>query len=98
MEPRTIVELDEPSEEYRQQREELLRQNREQWDERTAVEKLFDVLTRARITHYRPDKEPSLRQDIPCLCCGHPYRPDDPMDAVNIYLCLTCKLESEKGI
>jgi predicted metal-binding protein len=39
---------------------------------------------------------PSLRRDIICLCCGNAYRPDDIMDAVNMFLCLTCKKEGEE--
>jgi len=76
--------------EYRMKREELLRSNKQQFDERTPLEHLFDIITRARLTHYKPMQPAAMRGDIPCLCCGNLYRPDDPMDAVNLYLCLTC--------
>lgn len=88
----TVVnKLEEKSLEERTERETLLRSNPDQWDERTPLERLFDYITRVRITYYRPHEAPSYRQDLLCLCCGHLYRPDDPMDGINIYLCLSCK-------
>jgi len=76
--------------EERTEREMALRSNQDQWDERTPLERLFDYITAARIAHYRPADIPSTRQDIICLCCGGLYRPDDPTDGENIFLCLNC--------
>lgn len=76
--------------EVRAEREEALRSNPEQWDERSPIEKLFDCLTAARLAYYRPMEEPSMRRDIICLCCGIPYRPDNILDGENMFLCLSC--------
>jgi hypothetical protein len=89
------VQLGGLPEEERARREELLRSNPDQWDARTALERLFDRIIRARMIHYKPHALPSLRGDIPCFVCGNLYRPDDPMDAVNMFMCLTCKVDSE---
>lgn len=86
----TSGRIESPSLEYRTQREELLRANPDQWELRTPLERLFDVVAQARIAHYRPEQLPSDRGDILCLCCGNLYRPDDPLDAVNIFICFTC--------
>jgi hypothetical protein len=66
-------------------------------DDRSALEKLFDRLTAARLTHYRPDQPPSYRQDIICWCCGYPYRPDDVLDAENVFLCGSCILSRKEN-
>lgn len=94
-----IVESNLPvkSLEERTRREEALRSNREQWDERTPLERLFDHITAARIAHYRPQELPTMRQDIICFCCGQLYRPDDPTDGENIFLCLNC-IATRKGM
>jgi hypothetical protein len=78
-----------PPLEYREQRERMLLAEA---DNRTPLEKLFDVFLRTRLTRYRPDEPPQLRQDIICLSCGYPYRPDDVMDAENVFLCGSCML------
>jgi len=80
----------EKSLEERTMRELALRECADQWDERSPIEKLFDVLLRARMTKYRPMELAENRSDIPCFCCGQLYRPDDPKDAVNMFLCLSC--------
>jgi hypothetical protein len=80
--------------EVRKRREELLLAS---IDNRTPVELLVDRITAARITHYRPDRLPSERRDIPCLSCGTPYRPDDPLNGENIFLCGSCILERMEG-
>jgi hypothetical protein len=66
-------------------------------DDRHPLERLFDRITAARIIHYRPNEKPSSRQDIPCLGCGSPYRPDDIEDGENLYLCGSCMLSLRGG-
>jgi hypothetical protein len=87
--PYVVSKLEEIPIDIRAEREARLRAS-EQWDERSAVEKLLDVILSARLSYYRPAAEPSLRRDILCLCCGLPYRPDNAMDAENMFLCLSC--------
>ena len=87
---RTSVEFLVPTLEQRAAREEALRADRDQFDERTPLERLFDLITRARLAYYRPDVLPAERRDIICLCCGILYRPDDALNGENIYLCLSC--------
>jgi hypothetical protein len=88
-----IQHQDPPSLEYRAERERRLLQ---EVDNRTPLEKLFDVMLRTRLTHYRPDSPPQLRQDIICLSCGYPYRPDDVLDAENVFLCGSCMLSRKE--
>ncbi len=83
-----------PDLDERSQREERLRAT---WDDRLPIEKLFEHITAARLNYYRPDATPAERQDIVCLCCGRPYRPDDPMDGENVYLCGSCILTRRGG-
>lgn len=96
-EPAIVQALQEKSLEERGIREDLLRQNPDQFDERTPVEKLLECILTARLAFYRPAEIPSVRRDILCLCCGHLYRPDDPMDAENVFICLSC-IGERKGL
>lgn len=93
IEPHVVKNLKNPSEEYRAEREEMLLA---EMDNRTPVEKLIDVLFRDRMTHYRPTDPPNLRQDIICLCCGFPYRPDNIMDGENMFVCGSCILHRKE--
>lgn len=99
--PSWTTSLDIAPYETRAEREErLLKQMEDEGVNLTPIEKLFDRITAARLTHYRPDQQPALRQDIICLCCGRPYRPDDVLDAENVFLCGSCILtrkENEPG-
>lgn len=63
--------------------------------EMTALENLFNRITAIRMGHYNPKADPSVRGDLVCLCCGEYYRPDDLMDGVNVYICLTCIREND---
>lgn len=60
------------------------------------VEALIDRFLVARLNRYRPDAPIAYRQDILCLCCGVPYRPDDVMDGLNCFLCSSCILSSKE--
>jgi len=86
--------LESPSIEYRAEREKLLRS---EIDARPPLEQLFDRITAARITYYRPTAPPHVRQDLLCFCCGRAYRPDDIMDGENVYLCASCMLTRKEG-
>lgn len=65
--------------------------------EMTALEDLFNHITAIRMGHYNPKANPSVRGDLVCLCCGEYYRPDDLMDGLNVYICLTCIRENDNA-
>lgn len=82
-----------PSYGLRARREERLREQMEaEGVNLTPLERLFDRMTAARITHYNPEAQPQERHDVICFCCGSLYRPDDVLDAENIFLCGSCIL------
>jgi hypothetical protein len=79
----TTGKLPEPPLEYRAEREKMILA---ECDDRSAIEKLIDFITAARMSRAIKKGWGSLL----CLCCGCKYNPSDLMDGESVFLCYEC--------